>query len=464
MISQARQIATLIIASILAIPLLYIYINAEMDNISTSKEFDILLLDIRHSNSELSEYVLRSRSQLDQNYDGLANSQLKFTDTMMRYKSSLLATNNEMNVHAEVVYSLYEVRMEQLEQFKSLNAQIKNSLRYLPKLEQALRPILSRNAPDLLTAVDKTIINSLNIRLFNDVVLRDTTNKLLLLLETSKSRLSLKDQDVLQAFINHAYNFQKRSSLEQSLINSILNNQLSDELILLERSLTNKQHAEIDKTNRIRKYLIIYSIFLLTLIILFTVNRFHLINRALFHKSLSEKDQLTNLNNRRSFIHRLKASMKNAVQNDQFGALIFIDLDGFKLINDKLGHNAGDEVLKIIAQRLQDHANSIQSLESPVCVARLGGDEFVVLFEQLNREEVPCTTISSAEKIVTICARDLPAPYSDYPLSASVGISLFPEHGNDVKTILNCADKAMYYSKSKGKNRFTLYQASMHQD
>jgi diguanylate cyclase (GGDEF)-like protein len=464
MISQARQIATLIIASILAIPLLFIYINAEMDNMSISKELDILLLEVRHSNSELSEYVLRSRSQLDQNYDDLANSQLKFTDTMMRYKSSLWATNNEMNVHAEVVYSLYEVRMEQLEQFKSLNAQIKNSLRYLPKLEQTLRPILSRYDPDLLTTVDKIIINSLNIRLFNDIELRNSTSKLLTSLERFKSIATLEEQDALDAFINHAYSFQKRSAIEQKLINSILNNQLSDELILLERSLTNKQHDAIEKTNTIRTYLVIYSVFLLTLIILFTVNRFHLINRALFHKTLSEKDQLTNLDNRRSFIHRLKASMKNATQNDQFGALIFIDLDGFKFINDKLGHNAGDEVLKIIAQRLQDHANSIQSLESPVCVARLGGDEFVVLFEQLNREDVSSTTISAAEKIVTLCARELPAPYNNFPLSASVGISLFPEHGNDVKTILNCADKAMYYSKSKGKNRFTLYQSNMHKD
>jgi diguanylate cyclase (GGDEF)-like protein len=429
-----------------------------------SKEFDILLLEIRHSNSELSEYVLRSRSQLDQNYDDLANSQLKFTDTMMRYKSSLLATNNEMNVHAEVVYSLYEVRMEQLEQFKSLNAQIKNSLRYLPKLEQELRLSNSNYNSRLQKNIDKIIINSLNIRLFNDVELRAETRSLLSNIESSKSKLTIDQQDTLHAFINHAHNFQVRSITEQSLLNAILNNQLSDELILLERSLTNKQHAAIEKTNTIRTYLIIYSVFLLTLIILFTINRFHLINRALFHKSLSEKDQLTNLNNRRSFIHRLKASMRNASQNDQFGALIFIDLDGFKYINDKLGHNAGDEVLKVIAQRLQDHANSIQSLESPVCVARLGGDEFVVLFEQLNREDVSNTTISAAEKIVTLCARDLPAPYNNYPLSASVGISLFPDHGNDIKTILNCADKAMYYSKSKGKNRFTLYQTNMHND
>jgi hypothetical protein len=209
MISQARQGATLIIASILAIPLLFIYVNAEMDNMSTSKEFDILLLEIRHSNSELSEYVLRSRSQLDKNYDDLANSQLKFTDTMIRYKSSLLTTNNEMNVHAEVVYSLYEVRMEQLEQFKSLNAQIKNSLRYLPKLEQTLRPILSSYDPVLLTAVDKIIINSLNIRLFNDTDLRNSTNKLLVLLEQSKSKLTLKAQEILNAFINHAINSEK---------------------------------------------------------------------------------------------------------------------------------------------------------------------------------------------------------------------------------------------------------------
>lgn len=464
MISQTRQVITLIIASILAIPLLFIYINAEMDNMSLSKEFDTLLLEVRHSNSELSEYVLRSRSQLDQQYDSLANSQLRFTDTMKRFKASLLTTKNIMNVHAEVVYSLYQVRMQQLEQFKSLNAQIKNSLRYLPKLNQQLRPLLSDNDEIISKTIDQVIIGSLNLRLFNDSEVAENLEKLLIRLDALKPAQPQSNQSILNAFINHARSYKKTSKIENELINSILSNQLSDELILLDKNLSELHHKELHETNLIRTYLIAYSTFLLLLIFIFTLNRFHLINRALFHKSLSEKDQLTNLSNRRSFIHQLKKSMKNADRNDQFGSLIFIDLDGFKDINDKLGHNAGDEVLKTIAQRLQDYTNTIQTLELPICVARLGGDEFVVLFEQLNREDVSGITVAAAEKIVTLCARTLPAPYNNYPLSASVGISLFPDHGDNVKTILNCADKAMYYSKNKGKNRFTLYQPSMHED
>jgi diguanylate cyclase (GGDEF)-like protein len=464
MISQARQVSTLIIASILAIPLLFIYINAEMDNMSVSRELDNLLLEIRHNNTELSELVLRSRSQLDQQYDSLANSQLKFSDTMIRFKTSLLTSNNEMNVHAEVVYSLYEVRMQQLEQFKSLNAQIKNALRYLPKLRQQLRPLLSSNNSLLLEAVDQVVSGALNFRLFNDLTILDHSNELLSLLENPRNKPLLNTNSPLGAFIKHARNFQVTSKIEQALINSILSNQLSDELLLLEKNLANKKNKEIENTNNIKKILITYSSFLLLLIIVFTLNRFHLINRVLFHKSLSEKDQLTSLNNRRSFIYRLKRSMKNVKQNDQFGALIFIDLDGFKIINDNLGHNAGDVVLKEIAKRLQNYADSIQSFETPICVARLGGDEFVVLFEQLNREDVSRITVSAAENIVATCARALPTPYNSYPLSASIGISLFPDHGDDVKTILNCADKAMYFSKSKGKNRFTFYQPSMHTD
>lgn len=464
MISQTRQVITLIIACILAIPLLLIYINAEINNMSVSKEFDNILLEVRHNNAELSEYVLRSRSQLDHQYDGLANSQLRFSSTMQRFKSSLLSTENTINVHANVVYSLYEVRLQQLEHFKSLNAQIRNSLRYLPKLEQQLRPLLSKDNKNLLMAIDRVIIDSLNLRLFSDSELERNTNQALSLLENNLTIFKSNTREILTAFINHTRRFQTISKVERKLIDSILNNQLSDELFLLEKSLTEQQHFEAQKTNNLKIYLIIYSSFLLLLIILFTLNRFHLINRALFHKALSERDQLTNLDNRRSFIYQLKKSMKNANQNDQFGALIFIDLDGFKTINDQLGHNAGDEVLKIIAKRLRQYTNTIESPELPICVARLGGDEFVVLFEQLNREDVSASTVSTAEQIVTLCARELPSPFNEYPLSASVGISLFPEHGNDVKTILNCADKAMYYSKSQGKNRFTLYQPHMHKD
>ncbi|MEH6449572.1 MAG: diguanylate cyclase [Oleispira sp.] len=461
MISQARQVLSIVIASVLAVPLLLIYLNAEMNDMLVSKEVDTLLLNIRQNNSELSEYVLRSRSQLDQNYDNLAHAQLRFTDTMNHFKASLLSSANEMNVHAEVVYSLYEVRMIQIEKFKSLNAQIKNSLRYLPKLEEQLRPLLANNS-DLSRAIERIIINSLHIRLFNESQLKTDTQKSLSLLVQNKNNLALNDRPLLDAFIKHTRSFQNTSNQEQILINEILNNQLSIELELLERILTNQHHEEIIATNKIKHYLIIYAAFLLLLIVLFTLNRFHLINRALFLKTLSERDQLTNLNNRRSFIQHLKMSMQQANQNEQFGALIFIDLDGFKSINDELGHNAGDEVLKIIAQRLQKHANSIQTPESPICVARLGGDEFVVLFERLNREEVSSSTISCAEKIVIMCANKLPEPYSNFSLSASIGISLFPEHGNDIKTVLNCADKAMYYSKRQGKNRFTLYQPKMH--
>lgn len=464
MISQARQALSIVIASVLAVPLLLIYLNAEMNDMLVSKEVDTLLLNIRQNDSELSEYVLRSRSQLDQNYDNLANAQLRFTDTMNHFKASLLSSANEMNVHAEVVYSLYEVRMIQIEKFKSLNAQIKNSLRYLPKLEEQLRPLLANNNSVLSRAIERIIINSLHIRLFNESQLKTDTYKSLSLLEQHKDNLALNDRPLLDAFIKHALRFQNTSNQEQILINEILNNQLSIELELLERMLTNQHHEEIIATNEIKYYLIIYAAFLLLLIVLFTLNRFHLINRALFLKTLSERDQLTNLNNRRSFIQHLKMSMQQANQNEQFGALIFIDLDGFKSINDELGHNAGDEVLKIIAQRLQKHANSIQTLDSPICVARLGGDEFVVLFERLNREEVSSSTISCAEKIVIMCANKLPEPYSNFSLSASIGISLFPEHGNDIKTVLNCADKAMYYSKRKGKNRFTLYQPKMHNE
>lgn len=464
MMTQARQVRSLIIASILALPLLFIYLKSEMNNILISKEFDNLLLDVRQINSELSEHMLRSRSQLDQHYDYLANAQLRFTDTMILFKNSLLSSDSKINVHAEAVYHLYEIRMQQLEQFKSLNALTRNSLRYLPKLEEQLRLLLLNNNVVLLKAVEHIVINSLKLRLFDDSDLMISTNKSINLIEKHIASLSDLEQSILNAFVNHARHFQKISNKERKLVNAILSNQLSIELSSLEKSLNEQHHKEIIKTNQIKQYLIIYTVFLLLLIILFTVNRFHLINRALFHKMLSEKDQLTNLNNRRSFISHLKNAMKNANQSDQFGALIFIDLDGFKTINDKLGHNAGDEVLKIISQRLQDHADSTQTPESPICVARLGGDEFVLLFERLEREEVSSRLVSSAEKVVISCARELPEPYGSFPLSASVGISIFPDHGTDIETVLNCADKAMYQSKRQGKNRFTLYQPTLHNE
>lgn len=159
-------------------------------------------------------------------------------------------------------------------------------------------------------------------------------------------------------------------------------------------------------------------------------------------------DSLTGLPNRRQFSRRFDEAVERARQNGENLALLFVDLDGFKIINDTLGHAVGDTVLKTVATRF---SNCISSRD---VVARTGGDEFNFLL-------VGNVSSSLSERIAQglLDCLNAPVEVSDRSLSlaASIGISIFPTHGQDFQELSHCADAAMYFAKKRGKNRFHRY-------
>ncbi len=165
-------------------------------------------------------------------------------------------------------------------------------------------------------------------------------------------------------------------------------------------------------------------------------------------QQLARFDSLTGLPNRSMFLQHLDASLERARATGSSLSLFFVDLDRFKAINDSLGHDAGDELLKVMAGRLS------ALLRNSDTVARLGGDEFVVL---LDGNPDAATVSRVASRLLTELAE--PLRLSDRPvqISASVGISQFPADGADGATLLKCADTAMYLAKSKGKNTFQFF-------
>jgi diguanylate cyclase (GGDEF)-like protein len=173
--------------------------------------------------------------------------------------------------------------------------------------------------------------------------------------------------------------------------------------------------------------------------------------RQLHH--LAHHDPLTQLPNRRQLAVRLAGALTRARQTGRRVALLFVDMDNFKSVNDTLGHNFGDQVLKGIAERLQAAAGA-NSL-----VARLGGDEFTLLIEDLRTvEEVErraAALVGTLQQPLTIEGRALAT-------SASVGASLFPDHADDPEGLLRAADVALFRAKELGRNRFALYRAALY--
>jgi diguanylate cyclase (GGDEF)-like protein/PAS domain S-box-containing protein len=172
--------------------------------------------------------------------------------------------------------------------------------------------------------------------------------------------------------------------------------------------------------------------------------------RSLRH--LAHHDPLTGLPNRLLLIDRLSQSIQKALRTNTGLAVLFIDLDHFKEINDSLGHSVGDQLLKAVSQRLQ------KSVRNEDTVARLGGDEFTILIEQLNDS---MAASSLAEKILEAFWSPLRIVEQDLSITASIGISLYPTDGEDTETLLRNADAAMYRAKYEGRNAFRFYSSDM---
>jgi len=167
---------------------------------------------------------------------------------------------------------------------------------------------------------------------------------------------------------------------------------------------------------------------------------------------LAYHDPLTGLYNRVNFEEYLSHALFVAKRNENMLAILFIDLDRFKVINDTLGHDIGDEVLITVAGRLKD------ALRESDFISRWGGDEFVVILENL-------TTASEAAVVATNIIDTLKEPMDikshHLITTASIGISLYPENGEDANTLIKHADSAMYLAKDMGKNNFRYYTTEL---
>jgi diguanylate cyclase (GGDEF)-like protein/PAS domain S-box-containing protein len=192
-------------------------------------------------------------------------------------------------------------------------------------------------------------------------------------------------------------------------------------------------------------------------------------DRKLAEKKISQLayfDSLTRLPNRQSFMERLDREVRIAQRDDKQLAVLFMDLDGFKAINDTMGHNTGDLILQWAADRLQrgirpsDMVSRPKDDPSEVELARLGGDEFTALIPNISRPE---EALLVAHRIRELMHRPFMLDGREVVLTASIGIALFPSDGEDAASLLKHADTAMYHAKDKGRDNCQFYCSSLTQ-
>lgn len=167
---------------------------------------------------------------------------------------------------------------------------------------------------------------------------------------------------------------------------------------------------------------------------------------------VAHHDPLTDLPNRLLFNSRLAHTLRRAQRQRKRAALLFLDLDRFKNVNDTLGHPVGDNLLLAVARRLSE------TVRAEDTVARLGGDEFVIILEELESAD---NAAEVAEKILKRLRDPIPLNAHEAVITGSIGISVFPEDGQDTNTLLRNADTAMYRAKDEGRNNYQFYSPEM---
>lgn len=186
--------------------------------------------------------------------------------------------------------------------------------------------------------------------------------------------------------------------------------------------------------------------------------------------TLAYFDLVTGLPNRAQLYEQLRVVLRSAIRSQAVFALLFLDLDHFKQVNDTLGHDAGDDLLRQVSERLLSVVRDTDTVSRPGgetsadvlehTVARLGGDEFVVLLGHIERAE---EAARAAQRI----AASISEPYSigeaEVVVTTTIGISVFPSDGEDAETLLKHADVAMYHAKERGRNGYQFYSRGIHE-
>ncbi len=167
-------------------------------------------------------------------------------------------------------------------------------------------------------------------------------------------------------------------------------------------------------------------------------------------QAMASTDRLTGQANRARFMRELRDTLSAARRSGMRTAVLLVDLDHFKLLNDQLGHAEADQVLRMVGRILEE------GIRSTDLVARMGADEFAILLRHLERSE-------SAGMVASKLLESLTMEHRNHPLSASIGIAVAPDMADDLEALVGCADQALFQAKSQGRRGYRFYDADLHQ-
>lgn len=481
------------LALVLALVLVFLYRNMREEGEAAYLKNQSMLRQIRQVAAQSDVDVLKSKIGLIAHYDPLTTSTAGVTNLLDRFDAELSSqSHRELPAIAHGVAALRDVVLEKdtlVERFKSSNSVLHNSLAFLPlaaeDVEQAIFAIdLERTIPKLKGLSNEVKSLLLSTMLYSQSASPEKRAEIDAAVTGLQARghgwpMELRER--LDIFCLHAKAVLREQGRVNQLLVDILQLPIHQRITAVTDALNAEEGSVSQRSQRYRGYLVVYSGSLMALLLFFAVRLMrshtelrisrdklvehgHTLEQRVADRvaelkdserrmtQLAQFDSLTGLPNRNLFRDRLSQAMIRADRDRQYMALMFVDLDHFKQINDSLGHVVGDEVLKAVAQRLRGSLREVDS------IARIGGDEFTIIVEGLTDSD---HALHVAVKIKAALSEPLLVAGRDFLVSASIGIAIYPFGSGDGDALLQAADIAMYQAKESGRNAFALFAPEM---
>lgn len=460
----------------------YLYFQTRAINVDLQNEIVPALRELKALDAEWDANILKSRVGINNNYDPLTTPLQQARALRERLIRRVKMTEGDALEAA--LYGMeksFADKEELVEQFKLQNAVLRNSLRYFPTAVEELKALLQPRggkvaAPSPLSAaVDRLLTDILRFNLIPEAAQGERIAAAIDDIERRQAGYPDTLQESIGLLIRHARLILRQRTVEDAVMLRIGATPTASAIDGLSNALEQEFLRVLREGQRYRTYLFTYSGFLLLLLgyaawrlmrsyqLIAQVNkRLQAVNETLEQRveertaalerqsarlaELARHDTLTGLINRRELMAQLTQALQRAKRRDWTIALLFIDLDGFKEINDTLGHATGDQVLTEVAARIKRHVRRDDAM------ARLGGDEFVILLNEVNTSD---GVIRVAEAALRELREFSEVNGRSIRLSASIGISSVrggaDSHASP-EMLLSLADHAMYQAKQQGKN------------
>jgi len=431
-------VMVLLLSLIVALSILFIYLQ----NIDTNTKN---YYKYKKNVETLYIYEQRLDNTFIKVYRYLDNDEITSITKAFDHELSLLENNplteyfgGEVVTKLQNIVRLYTQKIELVESFKTVNARITNSVYYLHELNKQIKESSARNIEleqlltDILFQIGQVFLDTgLNI-----TVIENDLNEIRIYKD--------KNEDV-DYFTRHVEQFLLDVKFMKKILQAHENLDFEKSISTLDTFLETKYLFNQKKEEILGLIFFIFA-FIVLLMLIVTYMKVLRNKKEVYY--LAYHDTLTNLPNRTDFERYISILISKPKKERKDFVLFFIDLDRFKVINDTLGHDIGDGMLIVLAQRI------CKAVGEKNMLARIGGDEFVAIIERKR-------DIKKIEKLVNEIATAIRTPIQirEYNLNttASIGIAKYPQDGYDKNTLLKHADSAMYHAKDKGRDTYAFY-------